>query len=287
MAVVTVTAYVLYSSSRRSNKEDTTRQPQKQRDRSDSDHILKALFDQAVQSSTSLQSLTNGDKLMLYGLYKQAMNGDASTTAPSLINMIAHAKHSAWSKFRGMPEATAMFHYIQAVKELGSGEAILDDDSSSRYSMDGPDIGGGMGLKPSMLVDEPEDDEPNSDSLEARLRKAAATDNVLAVKDLVEEGADIDAADDAGQSPLHFCADRGMLDGVVYLLELGANPNAKDNDDISVLQAAVIAGHVEVCRALLEKGADPDSEDSDGDTPRSCAMEDRSEKLHDLFAKYF
>ena len=245
------------------------------------DHILKMMFDEAAAASTLLKSTTNGDKLMLYGLYKQATVGDAPVDCPSAFNVVAHAKHSAWIKFRSMSPSTAMSHYIQAVKEL-SGDSIGDDVSSNDF--EGPALG--MGLKPSKPVEEEDEPEVNGESLEARLRNAAATDGVLVMKDLIEQGADLNAVDDHGETALHFCADRGMLDGVVYLLELGANPNAADHDGITVLQAAVIAGHTDVCKILLDEGADPDHEDNDGDSPRSCASEDQSEKMEDLFANF-
>jgi ankyrin repeat protein len=182
-----------------------------------------------------------------------------------------------------MPKQTAQFHYIHAVKELQNGDAI-SLPSSVEFDL-GPSTG--MGLKPSQLAFDDEDDTGTStDSLESRLRKAATSDDIMIMKELVEQGANINAADDHGETALHFCSDRGMLDGVVYLLELGADPNAVDHDGISVLQAAVIAGHAAVCKILLDEGADPDHQDADGDSPRSCADEDHSEKMKQLFANY-
>jgi acyl-CoA-binding protein len=288
ITAVGVASYVVYRT--RHQREDRDKlQQHKSKAQSPSDVILVRLFQEAAATSTKLGTTTNGDKLMLYGLYKQATVGNAPTdNIPSVINLVASAKHSAWSKFTGMASETAMFHYIQAVKELGDGQSSLAGDSmdaDSIMSFEGPALG--LGLKPSVLIYE-DDDEAEDDSLDAQLRKAAATsDNMLVMKELIEQGANVNGADDHGETALHFCADRGMLEGVVFLVELGANANAADDDGISVLQAAVIAGHTEVCRILLEEGgADPDHVDSDGDSPRSCALEDHSEKMQALFEKY-
>lgn len=267
---------------------------------SSEDRALRALFDEAVAASTLLDSgVTNGDKLMLYGLYKQATMGDVPSDAatPPVFHVVAYAKHSTWCKFRGMSQSAAMIHYMQAVKELQQQNGVLRSDdghslassissSTSHTDFDGPSSG--MGMQPSTPIDEEDNAEPEMDanSVDAKLRNAAATAGVLEMKAWIEQGADLNAADDNGETALHFCADRGMVDGVVYLLELGANPNAADQDGISVLQAAVIAGHVDICKILLEAGADPDHEDADGDTPRSCASEDQSEKMISLFANY-
>lgn len=294
VTAVGIATYVVIGHKKRKEKQRQKQRRKQQANavlaepKSPSDHILVALFQEAATASTKLQHLGNGDKLMLYGLYKQATVGDADPAAtPSALNLVAQAKHQAWCKFIGMPAETAMFHYIQAVKELGDGQSIYSDADSAALSFEGPSLG--LGLKPSTpIYDETaeEFDKEEPTSLESRLRKAAATcDDVVHMKDLVVLGADINAADDHGETALHFCADRGMLDGVIYLLELGANANACDHDGISVLQAAVIAGHVKVCQVLLEEGgADPDHADSDGDTPRSCALEDESEQMQALFA---
>ena len=67
-------------------------------------------------------------------------------------------------------------------------------------------------------------------------------------------------------------------------LNNGADANSVDREGISVLQAAVIGGSIETVKLLLDAGADPDHEDVDGDTPRSCANDDGSEEIKQLFS---
>jgi acyl-CoA dehydrogenase len=52
-------------------------------------------------------------KLELYGLYKQATEGDISGPAPSATDFVARAKHQAWEKCQGMTKQQAMQAYIQ------------------------------------------------------------------------------------------------------------------------------------------------------------------------------
>ena len=52
-----------------------------------------------------------------------------------------------------------------------------------------------------------------------------------------------------------------------------------------VLQAAVIAGHFEIAHFLLQNGANADQADFDGDTPRTCALDDGSDELRQLFTE--
>lgn len=233
------------------------------------DIIVLALFDEACKAVESL-SLSNGDRLMLYGLYKQATQGDADIAAkPSILNVIGTAKHQAWMQCRSMTQEAAMMHYIQAVGELGAVTDIGDDEDY------GP--GNSLGMKPSSMVHEQVLALDASATIEEQLRRAASEGAYESMAILLTSNADtidINAPDDSGQTALHFCADRGHLSGVQLLLKSGAVVDSVDHDGVSVLQAAVIAGHVDICALLLHHGADPDHLDADEESPRSCAEGD-------------
>jgi len=238
---------------------------------------MKLLFEKYSNDTTSIEKMSNSDKLLLYGLYKQATIGDAPEAKPSWVDIRAGYKYDSWSNFRGMSQQFAMIYYIQTYTELQDKYFNF----AGSFDFERPSLG--FGLKPSQPVEEKEEDV--SSSPEAKLRKAAASKNFEEMKTLIETGANFGHADKNGETALHFCADRGMVDGVTYLLELGANPNSTDNDGISVLQVAVIAGHFDVCKILLEKGADPDHQDADGDSPRTCAEEEHDENIKGLFTQ--
>ncbi len=61
---------------------------------------------------------SNDQLLALYGLYKQAIEGDASGKRPGFLDPVGRAKHDAWSSRRGTSRATAMQAYVDLVEEL-------------------------------------------------------------------------------------------------------------------------------------------------------------------------
>jgi len=243
-----------------------------------SNEELLQLFQQATETSRELFNLAHGDKLLLYGLYKQATVGDVrNDQEPSKFDVIGHAKYEAWLKFKGMPVEAAMRSYIQVVLEFRSATSIME------YETEELDMFNAMGNKPSTLMMEND----YEDSVVMPLLQAAQSGDLQQVKEallLKKDDATVNTRDDSGQTALHFAADRGYSDIVVELLNAGADPNATDLEGIGVLQAAVIAGHAKVASILLERGADPQQPDMDGDTPLSCAQDDGSEEMRLLFA---
>jgi acyl-CoA-binding protein len=239
-------------------------------------------FHKAAESARELKNLQNGDKIMLYGLYKQAtvVGGCDESKEPSRLNVMEHAKYEGWMKFQGMSSEDAMKHYIQAIEAFTSGEVM-------EYQTEELDMHNAMGLRPSKMVQEEEDDEDdtNNSTPMQQLRLAAREGDIEKLKEALRCEAQVDATDDSGQTALHFAADRGFLEGVEVLLEAGADANAVDLDGIGVLQAAVIAGHAHVASLLLQNGANADQADSDGDTPRTCAHDDGSEEMRKLFTE--
>lgn len=86
--------------------------------------------------------------------------------------------------------------------------------------------------------------------------RAAKAGDVLALEDLLQAGADIDARDRYGQSALMLAARSGHLVAVEALLRHGANLNFTAKFGLSALMLAIIAGHEEIARALVRAGAD-------------------------------
>ncbi|KAL7495048.1 hypothetical protein ACHAWT_003801 [Skeletonema menzelii] len=276
---------------------------------------LQQLFNEAAKASRQLTMLDQRDQLMLYGLYKQALHGDAdSSTAPSKLNVVARAKHDAWKKFTGLPTEFAMEKYCEVVYHFLNGGAssftgennddnddiIYHDDEEHEEDLDedGCPIhqddddnnyldSGMMGIRQSTLMLTNNNVLQSESSPEIRLRNAALSSNKEALEQAIRDGANLDDADESGQTALHFSADKGCIDCMRLLLHAGANVNATDQDGIGVLQTAVVAGiDVEGVRVLLEGGADPDAEDDDGDSPRSTALDEGRSELVELFDLY-
>ncbi len=60
----------------------------------------------------------NEELLQLYGLYKQATEGDNKEDPPGAFDFIASAKYHSWEKYEGKPKEEAAQAYIDLVNEL-------------------------------------------------------------------------------------------------------------------------------------------------------------------------
>ncbi|MDR7127828.1 diazepam-binding inhibitor (GABA receptor modulating acyl-CoA-binding protein) [Algoriphagus sp. 4150] len=61
---------------------------------------------------------SNEELLKLYGLYKQATEGDNETERPGGFDFKAAAKYNAWMNMKGKSKEEASAEYIQLVDEL-------------------------------------------------------------------------------------------------------------------------------------------------------------------------
>jgi acyl-CoA-binding protein len=82
---------------------------------------LHEAFDEATRLATSLPDQSNEVLLELYGLFKQATQGDVVGDKPSMFDFKGAAKYEAWSSRRGMGREQAMEAYIELVNRLATG----------------------------------------------------------------------------------------------------------------------------------------------------------------------
>ena len=61
---------------------------------------------------------SNDQLLALYGLFKQATEGDVTGKRPGILDMVGRAKHDAWSARRGTDRIAAMEAYVALVDSL-------------------------------------------------------------------------------------------------------------------------------------------------------------------------
>uniref|UniRef100_A0A914IBU4 ACB domain-containing protein n=1 Tax=Globodera rostochiensis TaxID=31243 RepID=A0A914IBU4_GLORO len=95
-----------------------------------SSHTTSEQFAKAVKDLKKLKEEPPNDiKLKLYGLYKQATEGDVHGDRPKMFDFVARAKFDAWQAVKGSPEGLAEFKYVQFVNLLLE-EAGIDPDSS-------------------------------------------------------------------------------------------------------------------------------------------------------------
>jgi len=99
--------------------------------------------------------------------------------------------------------------------------------------------------------------------------------------------------DDKGRTPLHLAAQLGDVLAVRLLIEQGANKDAKNSkkdiknnfSDETPLHVAALNGHIDVVNELLGKGADKEARDAKQWTPlHSAAASGESEVVNALLA---
>ena len=80
---------------------------------------LQAKFESAVANSKSLSERPdNATLLKIYGLYKQATQGDNSEKKPGFGDMVGRAKWDAWNGLKGTSQDDAMQQYIDLIASL-------------------------------------------------------------------------------------------------------------------------------------------------------------------------
>ena len=81
---------------------------------------VKVLFDQAAAESQNLSERPSNETLLqLYGLYKQATEGDVTVDPPSNpFDFVSRAKYDAWANLKGQSRETAMKEYVILINKL-------------------------------------------------------------------------------------------------------------------------------------------------------------------------
>jgi len=82
---------------------------------------LKEAFETATERAKELPHQSNDRLLELYGLFKQAAEGDVSGEKPEMFDFKGAAKYDAWESRRGMTKDEAMQAYIDLVDRLAAG----------------------------------------------------------------------------------------------------------------------------------------------------------------------
>ena len=100
--------------------------------------------------------------------------------------------------------------------------------------------------------------------LEKSLIKAAKEGNTETIRNLLEDGVDIEARYVHGQTPLMLVANYGHSEAIQLLLEAGANTEAQDDSGKTALIYATRDGHTEAIQILLKSGADKDAHAENG-----------------------
>lgn len=258
-------------------------------------------FNAAIKQASTIHSskLENGDKLLLYGLYKQATIGDATQeNKPSILDVTGMYKYDAWCKFKELSRVEAMRRYIEMVhyfENMDENADIIYSDDEYDEDEDDDDAGGvrdrtteyGLGLKPSSLLpvemSEVDVNNDNDNSIDEQLRNAAGSNDINRIQSILDKIQDediINKTDENGQTALHFAVDKGNIKIISLLLQKGAKTNVQDIDGISTLMTCILSSSTqkkEIFELLLEHGENLDLKDCDGFTVKDYILEQKED----------
>jgi ankyrin repeat protein len=121
-----------------------------------------------------------------------------------------------------------------------------------------------------------------TDTLDNRLRKAAARGDLRSVKTLLAKGADVNAKNQIGMNALMAAVRGGHLKVVKFLIDKGAKVDARDNDGFTALMTACGLGYLQVANVLLDKGAQVNARTEYGVTALKNAINSQCVPLVEL-----
>mmetsp|Transcript_26268 Transcript_26268/g.81824 ORF Transcript_26268/g.81824 Transcript_26268/m.81824 type:complete len:395 (-) Transcript_26268:89-1273(-) len=109
------------------------------------------LFDICSRFMRRTKLRNSNERLMVYGLFKQATEGDVTASRPGLLDMVGRAKWDAWKQLEGQTKLQARTGYIKYVMEH-HGPAFQDfmvmadgDGLAEEEDLEGDEEGGGGG----------------------------------------------------------------------------------------------------------------------------------------------
>jgi ankyrin repeat protein len=106
---------------------------------------------------------------------------------------------------------------------------------------------------------------------ESALADAIQNGDVRAARELLQSGADVNAAQNDGSTPLLWAVYQVDEELVADLLRREADPSTANSFGASPLSEAARLANLNLVEQLLDAGADPDSANADGQTPLMLA----------------
>jgi len=99
------------------------------------------------------------------------------------------------------------------------------------------------------------------------LHGAACAGNLAQVKNLLDQGSEVDVKDECDWTPLYWAASAGQEEVGAFLVEKGAKVDATTTDGCTVMHQAARTGAVRLIDVLISGGADIKAREKDGATP--------------------
>lgn len=117
------------------------------------------------------------------------------------------------------------------------------------------------------------------------LRSACIDGDHQLAKQLIENGASIEAFDNRSFTPLHLAARHGNHEAVIVLVGLGAKIDSQNWSGDTSLHLAARYGHAGIVEALVRLGADLEATNHDKRTPLTVATIARYDQTVDVLLK--
>jgi len=106
----------------------------------------------------------------------------------------------------------------------------------------------------------------------ATIHQAAKNGNISRVRNLLNQGTNVNTRNTIDFTPLHWAAEAGHMDIVRLLLSRGASVNARSRIGETPLHWAAYQGNVNIVHELLRHGAHVNPRDNQGRTPLHWAV---------------
>jgi uncharacterized protein len=120
---------------------------------------------------------------------------------------------------------------------------------------------------------------------EPRLADAVKSANADAVRSLLAQHADVNAAEADGSTALHWAAQRDNLEIADLLIAAGANAKAQTRYHVTPLSLACTNGNAAMIEHLIKAGADPNGTSEEGQTAlMTAALTGKADALKVLLA---
>ncbi|WFD33509.1 acyl-CoA-binding protein (ACBP)/diazepam binding inhibitor (DBI)/endozepine (EP) [Malassezia cuniculi] len=102
---------------------------------------MSSTFEKVVAAVRSFDKngpvqLSQAQQLQMYGLYKQATEGDVTTAKPGIFDFAGRLKWDAWNKLKGTSKEDAEKEYIRIFWELC--DPVKDDPKIAEVVKDIP-----------------------------------------------------------------------------------------------------------------------------------------------------
>lgn len=220
---------------------------------------LDSAFDEASMTVKQFLNVDKPTMLRLYGLYKQANQGECNISKPGILSYTARQKWEAWNALRTTSVADAKSQYIELVNSLAPNDE-QGAQSAQKAST--------FGVSVSCMA-KTEQELNDSDKTIFDWLKEGNLENVSSL--LTKDPSLLSHCDESRMALIHWAADRGDIAIIQLLAKNDVDVNMTDGDGQTPLHYAFACGHDECIRLLETLGANPNIRDNNGLLPSDLA----------------